>query len=675
MTDVISVALLLAATVSGVVAIATWRRRPAPASLGMTLFMAADALWALSYGLGITSHSATSISVWYVAMYVGLTLTPPFGLLMAYQFRQKTNAVPRWFWGLLLMPVATIAMVATDPWHGYFTSGVGPAFRGEFGTGTWYWLNVAYSYAVAMATLGLLVLEALSLRKRARSQAVLIAAAAAVPFVASVISVAWLVRSYAVDITPIAFTITGAIIAYALLEAGLLRFVPIARDLLVENAEEGMLILDSAGTLLDFNPAASRLIGVTRRDLGAGLGALLGDELAHAAATAEAPLRFETVSPRDASAQFEITVAGIRSGRDKQRLGSYVIVSDVTASKAAMESEREQRLFAEALAGATSAVATSLDLDETLDRILESATQLVRHDAVALYLYDPSSRECWLARSAARGAATERSAGDRCAIEDLPELQRLVETGRPLLISDASAKGDESRVAAQPDPMRATLAAPLKIAGEVAGMLMAESATPFAYRQVDADRLLALATAAALAIGNSRLHDQIKRQSLTDDLTKVSNRRGVTERAAHEMKRSMRSGAVFSLMLLDVDRLKHANDTFGHEFGDRVLQAVAAAVVGEARAVDAVGRTGGDEFAVIMPDTSAVNAQAAAERLRAAVAALELVAPDGTPFPTSVSIGIAEHRPGAEAFEEVVSRADAAMYRSKAAGRDQVTVG
>lgn len=675
MNDAISEAMLLAATISAVVAVATWRRRPAPASLGLTLFMAADALWALSYGLGVTSHSAAAIRVWYVAMYVGITATPPLGLLMAYQFRHKTNAVPRWFWSLLLMPVATVIMVVTDPWHGYFTGGVGAGFTGAFGTGPWYWLNVAYCYTLALITLGLLVLEALSLRKRARSQAVLVAVAAAVPFAASVISVAWLVRYYVVDITPIAFAITGVIVAYALLGAGLLRFVPIARDLLVENAEEAMLILDPDGNLLDFNPAASRLLGVGRGDLGTGLSARLGEEIARAAATAGAPLRFETASTDDASLQLEVTVAGIRSGRDRRRLGSYVIVSDVTARKAAMESEREQRLFAEALAGATAAVATSLDLDETLDRILESASQVVRHEAIAVYLYDPESRDYRLARSASRGAAAPRLLGERCVIEDAPALMQVVETRRPVLITGGNPCDDEGVAGRPPKTARATIAAPLEIAGEVAGLLVAESAAQFTYRQVDADRLSALAAAAALAIGNSRLHDQIKQQSLTDYLTKVSNRRGLTERVTHEMNRSLRSGAVFSFMLLDVDRLKHANDTFGHKFGDRVLQAVAAAVVAEARAVDAVGRTGGDEFAVLMPDTSAANAQAAAERVRAAVAALDLVAPDGTPFPTSVSIGIAEHRPGVEAFEEVVSRADAAMYRSKAAGRDQVTVG
>ena len=125
--------------------------------------------------------------------------------------------------------------------------------------------------------------------------------------------------------------------------------------------------------------------------------------------------------------------------------------------------------------------------------------------------------------------------------------------------------------------------------------------------------------------------------------------------------------------MIDVDRFKAINDSYGHPTGDRVLSEISEILRQNMRAVDIVARMGGEEFAVMMPETAPEAADAAAERLCKAVAETPIAAP-GLPAPirATVSIGVAACRPG-ETLHAVTERADAALYRAKAAGRNTVT--
>ncbi len=155
-----------------------------------------------------------------------------------------------------------------------------------------------------------------------------------------------------------------------------------------------------------------------------------------------------------------------------------------------------------------------------------------------------------------------------------------------------------------------------------------------------------------------------------DPLTGVLNRRGfqaISEQLVQLMRRrDLRAG----LLMVDVDFFKKINDTHGHAAGDRVLQAVAAAVATSVRAADVVGRYGGEEFVVLLPDVATGTGQQIAERILAAVAGC---GPEG--IPVTVSIGVAEGEfveDGVTGLEALIARADAHMYRAKAAGRNRV---
>jgi len=158
-------------------------------------------------------------------------------------------------------------------------------------------------------------------------------------------------------------------------------------------------------------------------------------------------------------------------------------------------------------------------------------------------------------------------------------------------------------------------------------------------------------------------------QSRTDALTGALNRRALYLEAEREISRSIRSGHSLCLLLFDIDDFKATNDTFGHAAGDLVLQRLVEHVNGSLRSQDMLARTGGEEFAILLPGTTSETATIVAERIRTSLELLDL-SYEGTKFHISVSIGLAEMCPPATAFENVLQRADTAMYAAKRRGKN-----
>ncbi len=164
---------------------------------------------------------------------------------------------------------------------------------------------------------------------------------------------------------------------------------------------------------------------------------------------------------------------------------------------------------------------------------------------------------------------------------------------------------------------------------------------------------------------------ELERRASLDGLTGVFNHAHFLACSEKELLRAQRANQPTALLMLDIDHFKQVNDTFGHATGDRALRAVAEACVETVRGADRVGRLGGEEFALLLPETSLAEALVVAERLRLNVRAIALTSDDGRPVSLRASIGVAQHRPP-EPISTLLSRADAALYRAKHAGRDRV---
>ena len=174
-----------------------------------------------------------------------------------------------------------------------------------------------------------------------------------------------------------------------------------------------------------------------------------------------------------------------------------------------------------------------------------------------------------------------------------------------------------------------------------------------------------------LLMASERLRAELEHLANHDGLTGALTRRALLDACTHEFGRWQRYGHGFALLMLDVDHFKQINDQHGHAAGDRVLVQVVASLGHALRTVDRLGRYGGEEFLVLLPETSVEGARLAAERMRLAVAGR--AAAHGLPACT-ISAGVASVQPGDTALDAVLARADAALYRAKRQGRNRVAV-
>jgi diguanylate cyclase (GGDEF)-like protein len=178
-------------------------------------------------------------------------------------------------------------------------------------------------------------------------------------------------------------------------------------------------------------------------------------------------------------------------------------------------------------------------------------------------------------------------------------------------------------------------------------------------------------TLGAVMMANADLVDRARHAADHDHLTGARSRRAFFDLAAREQARTQRRGSPLSLLLFDVDHFKRINDTWGHATGDRVLVDIVQRTGAVVRSIDTVARLGGEEFAVLLPDTGPDTALLVAERLRSALARTPEAAAGRIEAGYTVSIGVATLDAG-ESIEALLSRADAALYAAKAGGRNMV---
>ncbi len=309
-------------------------------------------------------------------------------------------------------------------------------------------------------------------------------------------------------------------------------------------------------------------------------------------------------------------------------------------------------------------------LAEEAHRVIERAVPALAHRSGALYLLNNSwtmleqqavwgepggiepvfaPSECW----ALRRNRVNDTAGDPGA----PRCAHLKQTG----------------------PTRATCV-PLMAQGESLGVLVlldpiGEPAGGSGDNRENQEGIVrAMAEQIALALANLRLRETLKNQSIRDPLTGLFNRRFLEEALERECRRAVRAHRSLSLLMVDVDHFKGFNDTFGHDAGDAVLREVGALLRTFFRGEDVACRYGGEEFALVLSDTTADGAAQRADRLREHIATLSLTFRRQSLGPLTVSVGIASLPAHASTADALLRLADQALYRAKREGRNRVAI-
>jgi diguanylate cyclase (GGDEF)-like protein len=251
-----------------------------------------------------------------------------------------------------------------------------------------------------------------------------------------------------------------------------------------------------------------------------------------------------------------------------------------------------------------------------------------------------------------------------------------IKSGEPFLSADLAA--DRRLPTGQAHPAVAVIALPLQCRGRVVGAVVGVDRTASAREpKIAAATMKALGEAlepAAFALDNALRMQRAEALTVTDDLTQLYNSRYLTQVLKREAKRSSRSGRPLSLLFIDLDGFKGVNDTHGHLAGSAALVEAAAVIRISARETDIVARFGGDEFALILPDTHSEGAAMVGERIKEKIAVHPFLQKDRLDIKLTVSVGVATLPDVAATAEQLVRAADEAMYWVKEHGKNNVRV-
>ncbi|MDT8898595.1 histidine kinase N-terminal 7TM domain-containing protein [Thermanaerothrix sp. 4228-RoL] len=336
----------------------------------------------------------------------------------------------------------------------------------------------------------------------------------------------------------------------------------------------------------------------------------------------------------------------------------------IALENARLFAEAQRRAVeAETLREAAAAVTSALNLEQVLDLIIANLRRVVPYDSCSVFLLEKGYVRL------VRGAGFEHLEtilGHRFPSGN-PLVEEAFRTGRPVVLYDAQQDPRFQRWGGA-EHIRGWIGLPLIARGQPIGYLTIDSRTPGAYTEEHARLAQAFANQAAIALENARLFEQVQQAAITDALTGLANRRHFFDLARREFARARRYGSALSLFILDVDNLKIVNDQGGHLLGDRLLQTVGHAIRHQLRQPDIAARYGGDEFIVLLPETTLEKAAHVAERIRSHLSR-EVLQADGKTFPISISVGVAELEATCLVLDDLIERADRALYWAKAQGK------
>lgn len=330
--------------------------------------------------------------------------------------------------------------------------------------------------------------------------------------------------------------------------------------------------------------------------------------------------------------------------------------------EAALADQTGARDRADLLLALASAVNSTLALEEVLNVALTHVGRLMGSVAGAMYLVRPGKAELY--RESSYNLTTRARGGARKLDEE--PIRSAVAAMRPLVVNldERSAPGLD-----QGGHPQHALVVPIQRSGQLMGAM---ELYLNAWRELTDDQvelLNGVAAQAAIAIRHAQLFEAQEENALTDELTRLPNRRALAQRFLQEMQRARRHHAGITFVMIDLDHFKQVNDTYGHLNGDAVLAELASILSSGLRESDVCARYGGEEFALILPETNESGARVLAERIRAKVAAATF--PGGLKLTISVGVAATDD---AAVFTQLIDRADQALYAAKQGGRNQVRV-
>jgi diguanylate cyclase (GGDEF)-like protein/PAS domain S-box-containing protein len=467
---------------------------------------------------------------------------------------------------------------------------------------------------------------------------------------------------------------------------------------LFENSPVGIAVAQN-GYHLYANPAYIRMFGF--EDLADIVGMLLADRVVEEARELfternrqreqglAVESRYELLALQKDGTIFPVEL-DITTINQENGLATLLFVQDITVRKRAEETEREQRLLAEGLRDISAAMNRRLDEDQILDSILDNVGKVLANDAVDILLINDKDEVHVVRQMGYANRSDINPPRSVFLIKDIPNFTRMLLTGQPVIVPDVRTHPDWVPTN-EMDWVRSYAGIPIRQAGSVVGFISMNSTSPNFYQSEHFERLAAIADQVAIAFTNAhlveelrqanvrlkaqlsqieKLQGELREQAIRDPLTGLFNRRYLLETLTREIDRARRENWPVSVIVIDIDLFKKVNDAYGHKGGDLVLVALGDLLKNNTRVADIACRYGGEEFVIVMPKAYPLVAFERAEQIRIKFEMLRVPYED-VELNATISLGIAVFPLNGTGDDEVLIRADRALYQAKQAGRNR----
>ncbi len=468
----------------------------------------------------------------------------------------------------------------------------------------------------------------------------------------------------------------------------------------LESAANGILITDRNGNIQWVNPAFTKMTGYTAEEVRGKNPRILKSNLMGQEVYSDLwktilsgnVWQGELINRRKNGSIIteEQTIAPVRDSSGRI-IHFIAIKQDITERKHVEDALSKRSDQIATLNRVMRSLSSSLDLAMVLDMILHEIQQVIPYDSASVWLCKEDSLEIIAAHGFPDDNAMIGIAYDLSS-KNNPNT-RVIQTQLPLIEEDVSKTyGMFSNGLQDKYPSRGWMGVPMIIGERVIGMLSFDKDVPDFYTQEQSQFALAFAAQAALAIENARLYTaaqkelrekieaeaklldlqkELEEQAIRDSLTGLYNRRFLDETLARELSRAERDKYSVSVVMLDLDHFKMFNDTYGHDVGDMMLKQLGKLLSSQVRAGDIACRFGGEEFVVVMPKASLSVARQRANDWRMKFES-QILIHEGEVLSATLSAGVAVYPVHGTSSEEIIRKADQAMYAAKAAGRNMV---
>lgn len=511
-----TIAYGIAAILSFVTALVTWRRRGNPGNVAFTLLMLALCVWSFASFFEAGATDVDNKLLWSKYQYLGVTTLPPLWLYFSAEFtyQKKFNNLTRIL--LLIIPAITLILSFTNEFHGLIWTNITiqPDLMNiaVYDHGFWFYIHTGYSYLMLLWGTVWLIQGLLQYSKEKRRQIHVVIAGVVIGWTANILYVFGLLPLSGLDITPLSFTLIALLISWNIYRFHLFEIVPIARELLMDNMIDGVIVLGPEDVIVDLNPAALKILRIenSRSPVGQTVWKAF-EQYSDVIAPYKNKSDFMTELQLQETPPFYINLR-VSSVNDEtgSEVGKIVVIYDVTQNKSIEREESEQRKLAEALADTAAAINSSLHLDEVLEKILENVGKVVPHDTANIALLDINKMVCFVKTKGYEKYGTEKIVPSiTCHVDEVLNLKRMSESGEALINANTEEDPDWNKDMPGAEWIKSYMGAPIMGKGTVLGFINLDAGIKNFFKEEYIPRLQAFANQAAVAIENAQLFHEI----------------------------------------------------------------------------------------------------------------------------------------------------------------------